>query len=70
MNGERQVRSGRQEAVSTILVDPEVIDNEQDKGKLRQRVRDLTGRSTAEVLEVRRRQDRAGKTLAYEVDIR
>jgi hypothetical protein len=57
-------------AVSTVLVGAELIDNDRDKGQFEQRVRTLTGQANAQVLAIRRRQDSAGKTIAYEVDIR
>ena len=58
------------QSVSTVILGPEVIVNEGDTGRIEQRVRALTGRANAQVVNVRRRQDRDGKTLGYEVDIR
>jgi hypothetical protein len=54
----------------TLLVGPELIENARDKGGLQERVRALTGRANAEVVEVRKVLDRDGKTRGYEVDIR
>lgn len=57
-------------AFSTVLVAAELIQKDGDKGQLEQRVRALTGQANAQVIAVRPRQDSAGKTIAYEVDIR
>jgi hypothetical protein len=70
-NGERSNAQQHQDGpVSTVLVGAEVIVDEGDKGQIEQRVRALTGRPNAEVVEVRRRLDAMGKTVGYEVDIR
>ena len=55
---------------ATVLLGPEVIENESDKTKLRERVRALSGRNDAEVVEVHKVADKDGKTLGYKVDIR
>jgi hypothetical protein len=57
-------------AFSTVLVAAELIQSDRDKGQLEQRVRVLTGQANAQVIAVRPKQDSAGKTIAYEVDIR
>ncbi len=57
-------------AASTVLIAPELVENAEDKGKVEQRVRDLTGRPEAKVLNVRKVLDKDGKTRGYEVDIR
>jgi hypothetical protein len=54
---------------ATVLVGPEVIENEGDKAKLQERVKALSGRSDADILEVHRIVDKDGKTLGYKVDI-
>ena len=59
-----------QSPASTLLVGPELIENAGDKIRLQERVRALTGRTRAEVVEVRKVLDRDGKTRGYEVDIR
>ena len=70
-NGERPGPAGHQSvAVSTVILSPEVIDTEVDKGQLEQKVRVLTGRADIRIVEVRRKLDDAGKILRYEVDIR
>jgi hypothetical protein len=69
--GERQPLSPHQkEAVTTIILGPEIIDNEKDTGQLERRVQVLTGRSDAKVIAVRPRRGQDGKTVGYEVDIR
>jgi len=70
-NSKRLGPAGHQsEAVSTVILSPEVIGNETDKGQLEQKVRALTGRADIRIIEVRRKQDEAGRILRYEVDIR
>jgi hypothetical protein len=70
-HGERRPPVEHQsEAISTVTVSPEVIDNETDKARLEEQIRAITGRSNAQIVGVRRKQDEAGKTLGYEVDIR
>ncbi|HEY0763836.1 MAG TPA: hypothetical protein VGD61_15790 [Pyrinomonadaceae bacterium] len=56
--------------VATVVLSPEVIANEEDKGQIAERVKALTGRSTVEVLAVRRVLDPQGRTRSFEVDIR
>ena len=55
---------------ATLILSPEVIANEEDKGQIAERVKAMTGRSSVEVLAVRRVLDPGGRTLSYEVDIR
>jgi hypothetical protein len=70
-SGERHKGQEHQNAViSTVLVGPELVENQKDKGQLAQRVRTLTGRPSAEVIDVRPRKDTTGKTVGYEIDIR
>lgn len=57
-------------ASSTVLFGPELVDSVEDKGKVEHRIRELTGRPEAKVLDVRKVVDKEGKTLRYEVDIR
>ena len=56
--------------VATVVLSPEVIVNEEDKGQIAERVKALTGRPTVEVLAVRRVLDPEGRTRSFEVDIR
>ena len=57
-------------SAATLVLGPEVVANETDKGQLEQRVRTLTGRPDAEVIAVRKVVDQEGRILRYEVDIR
>ena len=70
-SGERAESMVHQSPVAaTVLLSPEVVINEQDKGQIAERVKALTGRSTVEVLAVRRVLDTEGRTRSFEVDIR
>jgi hypothetical protein len=55
---------------ATLILSPEVIANELDKGQLEQRIKALTGRPDAEIIAVRKVVDQEGRTLRFEVDIR
>ena len=57
------------QAVTTVLVGAELIDNEGDRGQVEQVVRTLTRRSDVQVLQVRKVEGKDGKPLGYEVDI-
>ena len=68
---ERRTPSWHQSpATTTVLVGAEVVDNELDRSHLEQRVRALSGRSDAQIVEVRKVLDKDGKTVGYQVDIR
>jgi hypothetical protein len=54
----------------TVILSPEVVSNEADKGQIEQRVKTMTGRSKVEVLAVRKVVDAEGHTRSFEVDIR
>jgi hypothetical protein len=54
----------------TVLLSREMVDNEEDKGQIEQRVKALTGRAKVEILAVRPVVDSAGRTRSFEVDIR
>lgn len=70
-SGERQSRLSHQsEAISTVLVGAEVVDNIKDNSQLENRIRVLTGQPQAKVMAVRPKLDSSGRTVAYEVDIR
>ena len=56
--------------VKTVLIDSELIGNEEDRNKIEERVKAMTGRTDFEVLEVRRIADAEGRTRSFEVDIR
>jgi hypothetical protein len=53
-----------------LLVGPEAVSSEMDRGEIERRVRHLTGRPETEVADVRERRDETGKIVAFEVDIR
>ena len=53
-----------------VVLGPEVIVNEADKGQIEQRVKELTGRKQVEVVAVRKVVGEDGKTRSFEVDIR
>ena len=70
-SGERAQGTVHQSPViKTVVIDSEVIGNEEDRGKIEQRIKALTGRTDFEVLEVRRIPDAGGRTRSFEVDIR
>jgi len=70
-NGGRRVQAEHQtQVVSTVILGPEMIENEKDRVQIEERVRALTGRTNAQVVDVRPRRDKDGKTVGYEVDIR
>ena len=69
--GERAQNTVHQSAVArTLVLSPEVIANEDDKVRIEQQVKALTGLSEVEVLAVRKIPGPDGKTRSFEVDIR
>jgi hypothetical protein len=56
--------------ISRLFVGAEVIENAEDMALWQDRIRTITGRSDARVLEVRKRLGQDGRLLGYEVDIR
>ena len=54
----------------TLVLTPEVVGNEEDKGRIEQQVKTLTGRTDVEVVAVRKVLDPEGRTRSFEVDIR
>ncbi|MEN3325726.1 MAG: hypothetical protein V7638_533 [Acidobacteriota bacterium] len=54
----------------TLILRPEVVGNEEDKDRIEQQVKALTGRTDAEVLAIRKITGPDGRTLSFEVDIR
>jgi hypothetical protein len=69
-NSERQRAGLHQRPSSSLLLGPEVVENEADRTKIQHHVRTLTGRPDAEVLDVRKVFDKDGKPRGYVVDIR
>ena len=69
--GERAQGTVHQSPVAkTLVLTPEDVGNEGDKGRIRQRIEAMTGRQNFEVLEVRPVLDPTGRTRSFEVDIR
>lgn len=70
-NSERPLNTLHQSPVAaTLVLSPEVVGNEEDKGQIERQVKALTGRSAVEVLAVRKILDPDGRTRSFEVDIR
>jgi hypothetical protein len=70
-NGKRHHLSGHQSpSPATFVVGVETVGIEEDRLKLQERVRALSGRADAEIMEVRPVLGKDGQTLAYQVDIR
>ena len=70
-SGERALSKAHQSRVATtVLIGPELVGSEEDKGQIEQLVKARTGRTTVEVLAVRRILDAEGRTRSFEVDIR
>jgi hypothetical protein len=55
---------------ATIIMSTDVVGSQLDKSEIERRARTLSGRTAAQVIKVRERQDGAGRLVAYEVDIR
>jgi hypothetical protein len=55
---------------TTIVMKADVVGSQLDRAELERRVRQLPGRSGAQVSAVRELQDGSGKLIGYEVDIR
>jgi hypothetical protein len=69
--GERPQPKEHQSPIATkVVLSPEVVANEADRGQIEQQIRTLTGRSKVEVLAVRKVVDVSGRTVSFEVDIR
>lgn len=69
--GERALDTGHQSPIAkTLVLGPETIPNEADRGQIELRVKELTGRSNVEVVAVRKLVDANGRTRSFEVDIR
>jgi hypothetical protein len=70
-NGERpQAKAHQSRIAATLVLSPEGIINEADRGQIEQRVRSLTGRANAEVVAVRKVVGADGRTVSFEVDIK
>ena len=70
-SGERPGNKVHQSPVATtVVLTPEVIGSEEDKGRIEERIKTLTGRTNVEVVAVRKILDSEGRTRSFEVDIR
>ena len=70
-SGERAQGTTHQSPIATtVVLSPEVVVNEGDKGQIEQQVKALTGRPKIEVIAVRRILDSNGRIRSFEVDIR
>ena len=71
LSGERAESMVHQSPVQrTLVLSPEVVGNEEDKYRIEQQVKALTGLARVEVLAVRKVAGPDGKALSFEVDIR
>jgi hypothetical protein len=70
LSGEPSQRAAHQSpVVKTLVLTPEVVGSEEDKGQIGQRIEALTGRKDVKVLEVRPMRDVEGRIRSFEVDI-
>jgi hypothetical protein len=70
-SGERpRVVPHQSPATATLILSPEVVANEEDRAQIEDRVRVMSGRSDAEVVNIRKVVGQDGRTLRFEVDIR
>ena len=70
-SSERPLDMVHQSAVATtVVLTPEVVGIEGDKGQIEERIKALTGRTKVEVVAVRKILDSQGRTRSFEVDIR
>jgi hypothetical protein len=70
-SGERPQQKVHQSPVATtVVLTPEVVVNEGDKGQIAEQVKALTGRKDVEVIAVRKKLHPDGRTRSFEVDIR
>ena len=70
-SGERGQRMVHPSPITaTLVLSPEVVGNEEDKNRIAQQIKSLTGRTNVEVLAVRKVLDPSGKIRSFEVDIR
>ena len=70
-SGERPQNNGHQSAViRTLVLLPEVVGNEGDKGQIEERVKALTGQADVKVIAVRKLFHEDGRIRSFEVDIR
>jgi len=69
--GERsQAREHQSPIVKTVLLSPEVIGNQEDRGQIERQIRLMTGRDQVQILDVRKVVANDGRVVRFEVDIR
>ena len=69
--GERsQARQHQNPIVKTLLLSPEVVGSEQDRGRIERQVQLMTGRDQVEIVDVRKVVAIDGRVVSFEVDIR
>ena len=54
----------------TVLLEPQAVDNEEDKAKIESRIKALTGRDDVTVVAIRKLKNPDGSSRGFEVDIR
>jgi hypothetical protein len=70
-SGERPQNKQHQSPVTTtVVLTPEVVGKEGDRGQIEEHVKALTGRSEVEVVEVRKIYHPDGRIRSFAVDIR
>jgi hypothetical protein len=70
-SGERPQNKLHQSPVTTtVVLTPEVVGKEGDKGQIEEGVKALTGRTNFEVVDVRKITHPDGRIRSFEVDIR
>ena len=72
LSGGERVKSKEHQSpiAQTVLLSPQVVPNEADRGQIEEQVRKLTGRIKVEVVDVRKVVGPDGGTVSFEVDIR
>ena len=71
LSGERPQNTVHQSPIAkTVVLTPEVVGNEADKGKIEEQVKALTERPDVEIVAVRKVLDSTGKIRSFEIDIR
>ncbi|PWT91344.1 MAG: hypothetical protein C5B55_08290 [Blastocatellia bacterium] len=70
-NSEPRTQGGHPSPVaSTVFLSPEVIENENDRQQIADRIKIMTGRNQVEIVDVRKVVSSDGRIKAFEVDIR
>jgi hypothetical protein len=69
--GERPTNKVHQSPIArTVVLSPQVVPNEADRGQIEKQVRRLTGQSRVDILDVRKVVGPDGGIVSFEVDIR